>query len=163
MPKGFEVQLSLGCTPIEEVKIPTKTRSHMVALVEALQYIYVRPEWNNRIFDLLSEKLLEGKQKTGRNGMSLWEVFVLAQVRLCMNISYDQLHYQANYDALLRGMLGVLPTDYSIGKQYGCQNIYDNVKLVDDELLKDINQVIVEVGHEVFKKKRRGCFALKSR
>lgn len=162
MPKGFEVQLSLGCTPIEEVKIPTKTRSHMVALVEALQYIYVRPEWNNRIFDLLSEKLLEGKQKTGRNGMSLWEVFVLAQVRLCMNISYDQLHYQANYDALLRGMLGVLPTDYSIGKQYGYQNIYDNVKLVDDELLKDINQVIVEVGHEVFKKKEGVALRLKA-
>ena len=50
--------------------------------------------------------------------MSLWEVFVLAQVRLCMNISYDELHHISNYDTLVRGIMGVLPTDYSVGKQY---------------------------------------------
>ena len=50
-------------------------------------------------------------------------------------------------------MLGVLPTDYSLGKQYGYQNIYDNVSLIDDELLVKINGLIIEVGHEVFKKK----------
>ncbi|MCZ6899316.1 MAG: ISNCY family transposase, partial [Bacteroidetes bacterium] len=44
-------------------------------------------------------------------------------------------------------------TDYSLGKQYQYQNIYDNVTLLDDELLKAINDIIVEVGHEVFKKK----------
>ena len=67
-----------------------KTKSHLAALAAALQYIYVQPEWNQRIFELLSSKLIEGKKKTGREGMSLWEVFVLAQVRLCMNISYDE-------------------------------------------------------------------------
>lgn len=134
----------------------------MAALVEALQYIYVNPEWNERIFNLLDEKLLKGKKKTGRSGMSLWELFVLGQVRLCMNISYDELHYQANYDTLLRGILGVLPTDYSLGKQYEYQNIYDNVTLLDEELLKEINDVIVAVGHQVFKKKESAALRLKT-
>ena len=161
MRQRFEAQLTLGCTPIEEVKIPTKTRSHLAALLAALQYIYLTPEWNRRIFGLLSEQLLKGKQKTGRPGMSLWELFVLGQVRLCMNLSYDELHHQANYDALLRGIMGVLPSDYSLGKQYQYQQIYDNVKLLDDTLLRQLNAVIVQVGHQVFKKKEGAALRLK--
>lgn len=161
MRKRFEAQMSLGCTPIEDVEIPAKTRAHMAALMEALQYIYTHPEWNRQIFGLLSEQICTGKQRTGRSGMSLWEIFVLGQVRLCLNTSYDELHYRANYDTLLRGILGVLPTDYSAGKQYEYQNIYDNLTLLDDELLKDINDVIVQAGHQVFKKKEVAGLRLK--
>ena len=155
MRQRFEAQLTLGCTPIEEVKIPTKTRSHLAALLAALQYIYLTPEWNRRIFGLLSEQLVKGKQKTGRPGMSLWELFVLGQVRLCMNTSYDELHFMANDSEMLRGIMGVLPSDYSLGKQYQYQQIYDNVKLLDETLLRQLNAVIVQVGHQVFKKKSR--------
>jgi len=162
MRKKFEAQLSLGCRPIEQVKIPTKTRSHMAALMSAIQYIYVHSEWNERIFTLLSDKVCKGKKATGRSGMSLWELFVLGQVRLCMNTSYDELHHLANFDVLLRGVMGVLPTDYSLGKEYEYQNIYDNVGLLDDELLQSINDVIVEVGHEVFKKKEKAALRLKT-
>ena len=162
MRKRFESQLSLGCTPINEVKIPVKTRSHMAALMAAIQHIYVTPEWNERIFDLLSNKITKGKKATGRSGMSLWELFVLGQVRLCMNISYDELHHLANFDSLLRGVMGVLPTDYSLGKEYEYQNIYDNVSLLDDELLQSINDVIIQVGHQVFKKKEKAALRLKT-
>jgi hypothetical protein len=95
---------------------------------------------------------LKGKKATGRKGMSLWEIFVLGQVRLCMNISYDELHYKANYDQLLRGVLGVLPTDFTHGKDYEYQNIYDNVGLLDDKILREINDLIV-----LKKKKRLLC------
>lgn len=162
MRKRFEAQLTIGCTPIDEVKIPTKTRSHMAALIAAIQYIYITPKWNQEIFSLLSEKVTKGKKATGRSGMSLWEIFVLGQVRLCMNISYDELHHLANDSTLLRGVLGVLPTDYTLGRQYEYQNIYDNVGLLDDGLLKQVNQVIVEVGHEVFKKKEKAALRLKT-
>jgi len=162
MRKRFDAQLAIGCTPIQEVKIPAKTRAHLAALLEALQYIYIHPQWNERIFSLLSDKIIKGKKQTGRSGMSLWEIFVLAQVRLCLNISYDELHYRSNYDQLLRGILGVMPTDYTLGKQYEYQNIYDNVKLIDDDLLRQINEVIVEVGHEVFKKKGKAALHLKT-
>lgn len=154
--------MTLGCTPIDQVEIPTKTRAHMAALMEALQYIYTHPEWNRRIFDLLSEKVCPATKQTGRRGMSLWEMFVLGQVRHCLNCSYDELHYRANYDTLLRGILGVLPTDFSTGTQYEYQTIYDNVGLLDEELLARINEVIVEVGHQVFKKKEDDALRLKT-
>jgi transposase, IS5 family len=79
MRKRFEAQMTLGCTPIDQVEIPTKTRASMAALVAALQYIYTHREWNQRIFDLLLEKGDGWQEKTGRRGMSLWEIFVLGQ------------------------------------------------------------------------------------
>ncbi|MCP3660293.1 MAG: ISNCY family transposase, partial [Bacteroidetes bacterium] len=82
-----------------------------------------------------------------------WEIFVLAQTRLCMNLGYDELHHSANYDTLLRGIMGVHQKDFSEGKKYSYQNIYDNLSLLDDDLLKGINEIIVKVGHEIFKKK----------
>ena len=106
MRKQFESQLTLGTTPINEVKIPSKTRSHIVALVAALQHIYISPKWNSKVFSLLAEKVLKDKKQTGREGMSLWEMFVLAQVRLADNSSYDDLHHKANYDTLIRGGAG---------------------------------------------------------
>ena len=51
--------------------------------------------------------ILKNKHKTGRPGMSLWQIFVLSQVRLCLNISYDRLHDLANNHALLRQILGI--------------------------------------------------------
>jgi len=162
MRAGFDQQLTLGSTPIQEVGIPSKTKSHMAALMEAIKYIYITPEWNRRIYKMLHDKLQKGKKETGRTGLSLWEVFVLGQVRLCMNISYDELHFMSNDSEMLRGILGVLPTDFSKGKQYEYQNIYDNVKLLDDQLLRQINDVIVQVGHEVFKKKEKAALRLKT-
>jgi len=154
MRKHFAQQLILGVTPISEVKIRPNTRDHMANLLAALKYIFITPKWNKQIFKLLEEKIQSTKKKTGRNGMSLWEIFVLAQTRLCMNIGYDQLHHSANYDTLLRGIMGVHKSDFSEGKQYSYQNIYDNISLLDDDLLKGINEIILKVGHEIFKKKR---------
>ena len=85
MREGFDHQFKLGCTPIDEVEIPPKTKSHMAALMAGIQYIYQSPQWRGRIGKLVSEKVQKGKQRTGRNGMGLWEIFVLGQVRLCMN------------------------------------------------------------------------------
>jgi hypothetical protein len=162
MRKDFEQQLTLGCTPIHEVQIPPKMKSHLVNLLASLQYIYTTPKWNKIIFKLLSDRIIGDNKKTGRNGMSLWEVFVLAQVKLCMNISYEDLHHGANYDSLLRGILGVLPSDYSLGKSYEYQNIFDNISLLDESLLKQINEVIIKIGHEIFKKKANTPLCLKT-
>ena len=79
-----------------------------------------------------------------------------------MNISYDELHHIANDSAMVRGIMGVLPTDYSPGKQYEYQNIYDNVSLLDDGLLQSVNDVIVQAGHEIFKKKEKAALRLKT-
>jgi len=153
MRKHFQQQLSLGVTPISEVEIYPNTRDHMANLLAALKYIFITPKWNKQIFKLLEANIQSTKKKTGRNGMSLWEIFVLAQTRLCMNIGYDQLHNFSNYHILLRGIMGVQKGYFNEGKQYTYQNIYDNISLLDDDLLKEINAIILKVGHEIFKKK----------
>ena len=161
MRRGFTQQLAINIIPIEEVEVPKVKRDHMANLLSALQHLYSNKEWSSKVEAILGSKINTGKRATGRTGMSLWEIFVLAQVRLCMNISYDTLLNQANFHTLLRGILGVQPNDYTAGYQYSRQNIIDNVSLLDDKTIKQINDLIVEMGHDVFKKKETTALSTK--
>jgi len=153
MRRGFNQQLALNIIPIEEVVVPNIKRDHLSNLLFALQHLYGNKKWSEKVEAILRKSINTSKKATGRTGLSLWEIFVLAQVRLCMNISYDTLLSQANFHLLLRGVLGVGTNDYTEGYQYSRQNIVDNVSLLDDETMKQINDLIVEMGHSVFKKK----------
>jgi hypothetical protein len=94
--------------------------------------------------------------------MDLWTLFVLAQARLCLNISYDRLHDLANNHSTFRQIMGI-ETDYSIKRvSVEYQNIIDNVCLLDDTDLQKINEIIVGMGHEVFKKKETEPLHLKT-
>ena len=154
MRKRFEQQMTLGRLPIGETEIPVNKRTGALPkLCAALKEIFVTPKWNEKIFEKLEAKIMEGKQQTGRPGMDLWQIFVLSQVRLCQNISYDELHHIANYDSLIRQILGI-ESGFGYEKyKFGYQNIIDNVSLLDDQTVRELNQVIVEFGHGVFKKK----------
>ena len=154
MRKRFEQQLALGRLLIEETPIPTAKRNGALpALFSALKKIYCDSKWNKRVFEIIEEKMPSANKNTGRPGLNLWQIFVLAQVRLCQNISYDSLHYMANSDSILRQLLGV-ETESGFEKvNIGYQRIIDNVGLLDDEMVKELNNLIVEMGHEVFKKK----------
>jgi hypothetical protein len=163
MRKRFEQQYSLGQIPIAEVEITTRCRDSIVELLAALQQLFVTEEFNIQVFSILESSILKGKKKTGRTGMDLWQIFVLAQVRLCMNISYDRLHYFSNHDRLLRQIMGV-ERESGYGQiVFEYQNIYDNVSLLDDQTVRQLNEVVLSFGHEVFKKKRDGSLALKVR
>ena len=152
--------MTLGRLPIGETEIPVNKRTGALPkLCAALKEIFVTPKWNEKIFEKLEAKIMEGKQQTGRPGMDLWQIFVLSQVRLCQNISYDELHHIANYDSLIRQILGI-ESGFGYEKyKFGYQNIIDNVSLLDDQTVRELNQVIVEFGHGVFKKKRRIHYA----
>ena len=154
MRKRFEQQMALGKLPIIETPIPTEKRSGALPqLCAALKEIFITPEWNERVFEILEAKIIAGKQKTGRTGMDLWQIFVLSQVRLCQNISYDELHDHANHHQMIRQLMGV-ESGFGYEKyKFKYQNIIDNVSLLDDETVRELNQVIVEFGHGVFKKK----------
>ena len=67
--------------------------------------------------------------------MSLWEILVLGTVRLCLDTNWDRLEHLSNYDTLIRGILGVLPTDFSQGKIFKHQTLRDNVALLDEATL----------------------------
>lgn len=153
MRKRFEQQFQLGVRPISETPILLKSRDDVPALVAVLLKIYNTHEYNNQVFSILEDKILKGKKKTGRNGLNLWQIFVMAQFRLALNIDYDRLHYMVNSDSTLRQLLGV-ETEIGFERiEIGYQRIIDNVHLLDNETLVKINDVIVELGHTVFKKK----------
>jgi len=44
----------------------------------SLQKIFLTPTYNEQIFEILESKLNTGKKQTGRPGMDLWHIFVLA-------------------------------------------------------------------------------------
>jgi len=148
-----EHQTILGLIQISDAEIPIKSRDAVPGLIATLKAIFINSEFNQKIFKILEEKITTGKKKTGRTGMSLWQIFVLAQFRLTLNISYDRLHLMANYDTLLRQIMGI-ETESGFKKiEIKYQNILDNVSLLDDKIVKELNDVIVELGHGTFKKK----------
>lgn len=155
MRKRFEQQLVIGLTPISEVKFPTKSRHQLAPILLALQHIFITPELNEKVFKLLESEIIGDKKRTGRLGLSLWEILVLSSVRLSLDIDYDFLLDQANHHELLRGILGVGQSDFTLRKEYKLQNIKDNVVLLDESVLKSINNIVVEEGHKLIKKKRR--------
>lgn len=158
----FELQYSLGQQTIERMEINLKCRGAFPKLALALQKIFITPEYNTKIFSILEDTILKGKNKTGRSGMNLWQIFVLAQTRLCLNLSYDSLHDLANCHTTLRQLLGI-DERFGFNKiEIEYQNIVDNVNLLDDKTMEKINDVIVEMGHGVFKKKETAALHLKT-
>lgn len=152
MRKHFDQDPFLGTKPISEVRIPTKSRDELAPVLMGLQHIFTTPELNRQVFEILEGKILVGKNNTGRPGMGLWEIFVLATVRNCLNANYDRLHDQANYHSLIRGIMGV-DTPFREGKEYSLSSIKDNVSLLDEQTLIEINELIVGAGHRLLKKK----------
>jgi len=163
MRKRFEQELGLGQLPIEATIINPKSKNALDELLASLKAIYCNKEYNEQIFNILEKHINSGKKNTGRTGMDLWCIFVLAEVRLCMNLSYDVLHDLANNHHKMRCLMGVekgFGYDYI---EFEYQNIYDNVTLLNNELVGELNKVILSFGHsEVFKKKASTALFLKS-
>jgi len=163
MRKRFEQQYLLGQIPIEEVEITIKNPTPLDELLAALKEIYCNKEYSEEIFNILNKHINANKKDTGRKGMNLWNIFVLSQVRLCLNTNYTMLCNLANNHRTMREIMGVEREAGFERIKFEYQNIYDNVNLLSDELLKEINKVIVSFGHrEVFKKKEKAALHLKT-
>ncbi len=161
MRKRFEQQPFLDYVDIKDIDFDQpRNRDRLAQLYRTLQEIFITPEYNEKLFEILEKKITKGKKKTGREGMELWIIFILAHTRLCLNIDYENLLHMANYDYLLRQLMGI-ETIYKDGpRHFKYQTIVDNVGLIDDEMLKEINDVIISFDDTVFKKKRNGILTL---
>lgn len=156
MRQRFSRQQTLGIIPISEVAIPKNSRHELAPVLAALQHIFITPELNQRVFALIEPKINAGKQQTGRTGMDMWEILVLAVVRLALNANYDALHHFSNFDKLIGQIMGV-ENRFNEGKTYGLQTLKDNVSLLDEQTVNQVNTLVVEAAHQfVFKKKRSG-------
>ena len=74
-------------------------------------------------------------------------------VRLALGCDYDRLAYLANYDVLLRQILGLAPMLSDQEKIFHEKTLSQNVCHVDEEVLREINTLVAQAGRAVFKKK----------
>jgi IS5 family transposase len=154
MRQRFSPQPDLHLIPIEKIQLPARSRDELPPILAGLQWIWTQPALKADLFALLEAKILAGKKATGRTGMDLWQILVLGVVRLGLDADWDRLEHIANYDTLVRQMLGVSVTPWGAdAKVFAHQTLRDNVALLDDELLKEINARVAAAGREVFAKK----------
>ena len=160
MRKRFDLQLQLGSIPIEQIEIPTESRDELPPVLRGLQWIFTDPEINEEIFALLEAKVVGDKKQTGRPGMDLWQILVLGVVRLALDCDYDRMEHIANYDSLVREMLGIAA--YGEKVTFHHRTISENICHIDDEFLEQINEIVVRHGHKVFEKKDGEKLAVKT-
>ena len=157
-PEGYvmrEVQRSqawIGQVPVDQIEIDPTCRDDNPALLKGLQDIWSNEPVRERLFDLLDQNILPKTDRTvGRPpGMELWQILVLGVLKQGLNCDFDRIHHIANNCNLVRQFLGhgVFDSD----KRYKRQTIMDNVSYLTPELLDEVNQIVVERGHEVARK-----------
>ncbi len=91
MRKRFEQQIEIGRLLIQDTQFSLRSKDSLDVLLAALKEIFVTSEYNETIYSILESAISKGKQKTGRKGMDLWQIFVLSQVRLSIGASYERL------------------------------------------------------------------------
>jgi len=155
----FERNPDLFTLPISSAYFHANCRDEAPKLLKALQVIFMNDELNSKVFSVLSERVnlrQEKLEKSGRNGMGLWEILVLGVLRHGLNTNYDRLHYFANSDTTMRTVMGI-ETESSFDtrrKTYGLTTIKDNVALLDEKTINQINDIVLCYGHRMLKKKK---------
>lgn len=152
-------QRQIGEVDIAKIEFDLKSRDDIPKILRGLQHVYMDVALRTQIFELLEAEIAPTVSKrNGRPGMELWKIFVCGVVRLDLNEDYDRLHELVNKHIDMRQMLGHGAfTDV----YYHHQTLIDNVSLFTPELLDKINQLIVNSGHSLLKKK--GSEALRGR
>lgn len=145
--------LQFGEVDISRIQFDLRSRDEIPKLLMGLQHIYTTTQLKEEVFTILETMIPQGiDPNNGRPGMYLWQILVLGVIRLNCDWDYDKLQEIANNHRILRKMLGhdVLNEYY-----YPLQTLKDNVSLLTPELLDQINQIVVKVGHTLVKKKTK--------
>jgi len=141
-------QVQMGEIDITAVKIEINSRDEIPQLLRGLQWIYSTPRIWKKVQRVLWELIpFEVDPYNGREGMSLWKIFVLGTLRLCCNWDYDKLQEIANNHMTLRQILGHGVFDFE--QRYPRQTLCDNIRWFTPETLERINQIVVNAGHEL--------------
>ena len=150
MRKVIEQQMVLGEIPISEIELDLKSRDEIPKVLIGLQAIYNNDEARDKIFKILKKAIPKGiNNRKGRRGMDLWKILVLGSIRLTCNCDYDKLQEFANNHIKIRQMLGHGRKDKGDdGTYYPIQTLKDNIPLLNEQILQEINQVIVNIGHK---------------
>lgn len=146
------IQMHLGEVDVSRIVLDPKSRDDIPKILSGLQHLYQDTNTRAKLFQVLQSDLAPKINKnTGRPGMTLWSIFVCGVIRLDLNIDYDRVHELVNQHNTLRQMLGHGQFDPT---SYHFQTLKDNVTLFTPELLDKINQIVVDSGHHLLKKRK---------
>jgi hypothetical protein len=137
---------------VDQVQLDANSRDDIPQLLKGLQYIFLNPillEQVLKILDGLFPKEID--LNNGRPGMDMWSIFVMGVLRLNLNCDYDRLHNLVNNHKTIRQILGHGVVDDQ--SCYYLQTLKDNVSLLTPEILDQLNQVVVNAGHALIKKR----------
>jgi len=141
-------QHRLGQIDIADIQLDPRSRDDIPAILSGLQQIWINEPIREKVFSCLKKTIdTTIDQNTGRPGMDLWNIFVLALVKLAINCDFDRLQELANHHVILRQMLG--HSGWDDPHHYALQTVIDNVSLFKPDVLMEINQVVVEAGHQL--------------
>ena len=141
-------QLRLDCVPIAAVELNHECRDEIIPILAALLAIYKDRELFRDIMDLVARDVnRDTKADRGREGMSYWEIVVLAAVRLGCNFDYDRLQDLAENHRTLRHVMGI--GDWDDQRKFSWKRIRDNICLLTPETISAISHRIVAKGHEI--------------
>ena len=86
-------QIQLGELSIAQIRIDPRSRDDIPAVLRALQEIYTHDEKREQLFALLEEILTsKTRHTTGRPGMHLWRIFVLATLKAGASRGREMFH-----------------------------------------------------------------------
>lgn len=148
MRKAFDEQRRFGCQAVQEIALNLNCRDEIIPVLAALQHVYSRRELRDQIVALVAADVnRDSRDDCGREGLSYWQILVLAAVRLGCNLDYDRLQDLAEQHRTLRMMMGLGVWDE--GTDFGWRRIRDNVCLLSPETVERISHLIVEEGHRL--------------
>ena len=146
MRKRFEPQLQIGQVDIADIQFDLRSRDEIPKILIGLQHVFTAPELREKAFKILETVVPDDIDKSfGRPGMQLWNIFVIACLRVNCNWNFDKIHEMANQHYSIRLMLGHgLFDEYC----YSLQSIKDNFALLTPTVIDQLNQLIVQAGHD---------------
>ena len=153
MRQAMDPQMKIGEVGISDVQLDLASRDEIPQLLLGLQAVHGNRPARNKVFEILTGIVPKSVcPDRGRKGMNLWTILVLGTLRLACNWDFDKVREIANNHKTVRQMIGHAILD---DRAYALQTLKDNVQLLTPEILAQVGQIVVGLGHELIGEKAR--------
>ncbi len=140
-------QLQLDCSPVSQINLNTNCRHRIIPVLRGLQHLHSQSELLGEILALIEDDVLgDADPDQGREGMTYWQILVLASAKAGCNFTYDELHDLAENHRNLRAMMQVGDWDDASFNWY---RIRDNLCRLRPKTIEGINHLVVGEGHRL--------------
>jgi hypothetical protein len=143
----INLQLSLGQPALDEIALDVDSRFELIPVLAGLKHLHGQQQTRQRLLDLVAADVLgDADPDRGREGMSFWQILVLAVVRQGCDYDFAALSHAASHDNLLRAFLQVGPLS---DEGFAEKTVHENVSKLRPQTLEQIAYVIAEAGREL--------------